>query len=34
MFLDGHDTPAHREHGTRLGFERLALELAHAGAGA
>lgn len=34
VFLDGHDTPAHREHGTRLGFERLALELAHAGAGA
>ena len=33
-FLDGHDTPAHREHGTRLGFERLAAELAHAVGGA
>jgi hypothetical protein len=31
--LDGHDTPAHREHGG-LGSERLAAELAHAGAGA
>ena len=27
-FLDGHDTPGHREHGTRLGLERLVPELA------
>jgi uncharacterized protein YndB with AHSA1/START domain len=26
-FLDGHDTPTHREHGTRLGLERLVDEL-------
>lgn len=33
-FLDGHDTPAHREHGTRLGFERLLAELERATSGA
>jgi len=27
IFLDGHDTPEHREHGTRLGLERLVAEL-------
>ena len=27
VFLDGHDTPDHREHGTRLGLERLVAEL-------
>lgn len=26
-FLDGHDTPAGREHGTRVGLERLDAEL-------
>lgn len=26
-FLDGHDTPGHREHGTRLGLDRLTVEL-------
>ena len=26
-FLDGHDTPAQREHGTRVGLERLDAEL-------
>lgn len=26
-FLDGHDTPAHREHGTIEGLERLTAEL-------
>lgn len=26
-FLDGHDTPAHREHGTREGLDRLTAEL-------
>jgi uncharacterized protein YndB with AHSA1/START domain len=32
-FLDGHDTPEHREHGTRLGLERLQVELERAGSG-
>ncbi len=27
-FLDGHDTPAEREHGTRIGLDRLTEELA------
>lgn len=31
-FLDGHDTPAHREHGTRLGLDRLIDELQGQGA--
>jgi uncharacterized protein YndB with AHSA1/START domain len=26
-FLDGHDTPAHREHGTEVGLARLDAEL-------
>lgn len=26
-FLDGHDTPANREHGTREGLDRLTIEL-------
>jgi len=32
-FLDGHDTPRHREHGTRLGLERLVDELERDAAG-
>lgn len=30
-FLDGHDTPSEREHGTRLGLERLVAELQRSG---
>lgn len=33
-FLDGHDTAAHREHGTRLGFARLDAEFPPATVGA
>jgi uncharacterized protein YndB with AHSA1/START domain len=33
VFLDGHDTPAHREHGTREGLERLVPELRRAAGG-
>jgi uncharacterized protein YndB with AHSA1/START domain len=29
-FLDGHDTPAEREHGTRIGLDRLTGELERA----